>query len=262
VTARKEGWSVERVEVSVNEGENKGAVDFLLLPVRQAEACRAPAVPVPDGDAEGIHDELRLDAEGKLSAVAVQLDLRHTFVGDLVVELTSPAGTTVKLHERAGGSADDLVGWYPDEREPVTSLETFLGEEAGGRWTLIVRDVASVDTGILEGWCLRVLYAEPVSDPPDGPPRLLALGAVWPNPFNPSTHVDFDLPRPARVELAVFDLGGRRVATLASELLPAGRHQRTWEGRDGQGRPVASGLYVLRLRAEGRTLTRKALLLK
>jgi hypothetical protein len=194
--------------------------------------------------------------------VAVQLDLHHSFVGDLVVELTSPAGTTVKLHERAGGSADDLVGWYPAEREPAASLEAFLGEEAGGRWTLTVRDLASVDTGILEGWCLRVLYAEPVSVPPDGPPQRLAIGAAWPNPFNPSTHIDFDLPRPARVELAVFDLGGRRVATLASELLPAGRHQRTWEGRDEQGRSVASGLYVLRLRAEGRTLSRKALLLK
>ena len=93
-------------------------------------------------------------------------------------------------------------------------------------------------------------------------PSRLALGAAYPNPFNPKTTIHFDLPRTGRVELTVFDVMGRKVATLVNGELPSGRHQVAWLGRDGGGRQVASGLYFYRLISEGQTLTRKMTLLK
>jgi hypothetical protein len=81
-----------------------------------------------------------------------------------------------------------------------------------------------------------------------------------PNPFNPSTTVSFGLPRGEQVRLDVVDVRGRRVRTLVDRWLDAGEHQATWDGRDGHGRPVAAGSYLLRLRsASGMTAAKVSL---
>jgi hypothetical protein len=90
----------------------------------------------------------------------------------------------------------------------------------------------------------------------------LTLYQNRPNPFNPSTRISYSIDRDARVRLAVYDVGGRLVRTLADEPMPAGTHVADWDGRDDEGRAVASGVYFYRLQAGKRTLTRKALLIK
>lgn len=102
--------------------------------------------------------------------------------------------------------------------------------------------------------------ASPVGDA--GMPLVTRVSGVYPNPFNPRTTVQFDLAEPGEVVLAVYDVTGRRVATLARENYPAGRHQLVWQGRDEAGRPVASGMYVVRLQAGGTTQLKKVMLLK
>jgi flagellar hook assembly protein FlgD len=101
----------------------------------------------------------------------------------------------------------------------------------------------------------------PVEDPQLLPVRLV-LGENYPNPFNPKTTVHFDLPQSGRVDLAVFDLNGRRVATLVNDQLAAGRHTASWLGQDDTGRRVASGTYVYRLQANGEVLTGKMMMVK
>jgi hypothetical protein len=93
-------------------------------------------------------------------------------------------------------------------------------------------------------------------------PDRLALGSNFPNPFNPKTSISFDLPRASAVELAVFDLKGRKVVTLVNQELDAGSYQLSWFGRDADDRQVASGIYFYRLTAGGEVLTRKMTLLK
>jgi hypothetical protein len=83
-----------------------------------------------------------------------------------------------------------------------------------------------------------------------------------PNPFNPVTTIPFELARAGRVTLDVYDVAGRRVRSLADGDLAAGLHQRSWDGRDDAGRAVASGVYFYRLKAAGRSETRRMLLLK
>lgn len=87
----------------------------------------------------------------------------------------------------------------------------------------------------------------------DGTPaRTPVLHACHPNPFNPATTISFSLPRAGAVALEVFDLAGRRVRTLLQdEKLEPGDHEVVWRGRDAGGRGVASGVYHVRLRAEG-----------
>ncbi|MDO9171769.1 MAG: FlgD immunoglobulin-like domain containing protein [bacterium] len=85
-----------------------------------------------------------------------------------------------------------------------------------------------------------------------GPPMTAAgcLRPSAPNPFNPSTTLRFELDRAGRVELEIFDLAGRRVRTLVRRGFPAGTHAVEWDGCDGGGSALPSGVYLVRLRGD------------
>ena len=89
-----------------------------------------------------------------------------------------------------------------------------------------------------------------------------ALEQNHPNPFNPTTTIPFNLDAHQKVELTVFDAGGRRVATLVNVELDAGPHAVEWDGTDDLGRAVVSGVYFYRLTAGGVEQTKKMMLLK
>lgn len=83
----------------------------------------------------------------------------------------------------------------------------------------------------------------------DAEPTAFELIGNYPNPFNPTTTIRFQLPATGPVELAVFDVRGARVAGLVAGARAAGEHAVVWDGIDDLGRPVASGVYLYRLRA-------------
>lgn len=93
-------------------------------------------------------------------------------------------------------------------------------------------------------------------------PTEFALAQNRPNPFNPSTEISFSLPKPAEVTLVIYNVLGENVVTLAEGLRAAGTHAVMWDGRDKNGRAVASGVYFYRLDAGEFSATRKMLLLK
>ena len=98
--------------------------------------------------------------------------------------------------------------------------------------------------GPLTEWTVASVSAVGESDVPNR----YALHGNVPNPFNPTTTLRFDLPEAAMVELAVYDLAGRLLRRLvAGESYPAGFHEAVWDGRDGSGRSVGSGVYLYRL---------------
>ena len=83
-----------------------------------------------------------------------------------------------------------------------------------------------------------------------------------PNPFNPSTHIAFELPVAGPVSMRVLDASGRLVRTLLDDERPAGAHAVRWDGTDGSGLPVASGVYFYRVEAAGEVLSQRMILLK
>ena len=93
-------------------------------------------------------------------------------------------------------------------------------------------------------------------------PLAYRLSGNTPNPFNPMTEIRFDLPEPQQVELTVYGVDGRLVATLKNEPLPAGRHSVTWTGQNDAGQRVASGIYFCRLKAGHFSQTLKMTLVK
>jgi hypothetical protein len=94
------------------------------------------------------------------------------------------------------------------------------------------------------------------------PARALVLEQNRPNPFNPGTSIRFYLPSKSPVRLDVFDIRGALVRRLADGTFDAGPHVREWDGTDDDGRPVASGVYVYRLTADRKSMTKKMMLLK
>jgi len=93
-------------------------------------------------------------------------------------------------------------------------------------------------------------------------PQEFSLGQNYPNPFNSSTIISYTVPERSRVTLVVYNVIGRKVATLVNEIRPVGSHSVTWDGADAYGAEVASGIYFYRLTAGDIVRTRKMLLLK
>lgn len=100
-------------------------------------------------------------------------------------------------------------------------------------------------------------------------PEVYQLHDNYPNPFNPSTTIQYDLPKQSIVTLKVYSLLGQEIATLVNDNLSAGYHQVVWAGQNKNGKQVSSGFYIVRMFAKestnsGETYTqvKKMLLLK
>ncbi len=94
------------------------------------------------------------------------------------------------------------------------------------------------------------------------PEAALALHQNKPNPFNPKTTISFTLPEREKVTLSVFDVEGRLVRTLVDDVVGEGYQELIWDGRDANGNPVGSGVYMYRLTTRDRTVTKKMVLLR
>jgi hypothetical protein len=179
-----------------------------------------------------------------------------------------PVSHVIDAHKQqllSGAIAEDAITTPTDLSALVAAGPYDLAPGA----QVTVRFVVAAGTGV-DDFLQTVAAAggeagAPTAVEPDRPQPALATPALapnHPNPFNPSTSVRFALPTAGPVRLTVYDLSGRRVRTLVDGDLPAGEHVRRWDGRDQRGVAVASGMYVLRLEADGTVRTRKAALIK
>jgi subtilisin family serine protease/subtilisin-like proprotein convertase family protein len=114
-------------------------------------------ISIPDANPAGIASTINVADDLTINALSVEVNITHTFIGDLIVTLVGPNGAQVVLHNRTGGSTDNLHETYvvPD----------FDGGSAAGAWQLLVSDNAGIDLGTLDDWSLHVTGA-PSSQPP------------------------------------------------------------------------------------------------
>lgn len=96
----------------------------------------------------------------------------------------------------------------------------------------------------------------------DTPSPSLAFAGAYPNPTNGRAQLTFSVPARGSVELALFDLGGRRVKSLVDGELGAGSHVVAWDGTDETGARLGTGLYFARLRVAGRVLMSRITLIR
>ena len=111
---------------------------------------------IPDNDATGINltGTVPSWAPASIADIRVGIKIRHTYIGDLTVSLTSPQGTTVILHDKTGSSDDDIITVYPYETAPAEDLDAFVGQTAQGQWTLHIADTDAYASGEVIEWVL------------------------------------------------------------------------------------------------------------
>ncbi|MCB9613837.1 MAG: proprotein convertase P-domain-containing protein [Sandaracinus sp.] len=102
---------------------------------------------IPDNTPAGVSSTIEVAEGGTISGVSVDVNITHTYIGDLTVTLAK-GDTTVTLHNRTGAGADDLVRTF--------DVADFDGQDAAGTWTLTIVDGAGSDTGRLNNWGLSI----------------------------------------------------------------------------------------------------------
>lgn len=150
---------------------------------------------------------------------------------------------------------------------------TYLYEHDGIGWqpfdhlaTTVAYDMVAFDNRIFlahfTGLLSTPLDPTDISDPGPTLPSTPLLLQNFPNPFNPTTTIAYDLPSTGAVTLSVINVVGQHVSTLVNSRQGRGRHSVVWDGTDSSGRRVASGIYFYRLTVDSLGVTRKMLLLK
>ncbi|MFV2058306.1 MAG: proprotein convertase P-domain-containing protein, partial [Thiohalomonadales bacterium] len=135
---RLKNWSLDidgKVDSSVRVEENPGII-------------------IPDNDPVGIERVLTVSGAGQLDSIVVALDITHTYISDLIVELVSPANTSVILHNRIGGSSNNIIKTY--SMMNTSNLQNLRGDSVNGDWKLKVSDLEGIDRGKLNKWALKL----------------------------------------------------------------------------------------------------------
>lgn len=113
-----------------------------------------PNQAIPDNDPAGIGSVIRIPRSGTAHSLTVNIDISHTYVGDLRVELINPQGQRGLLHNRSGGSGDDLKKTIGSSSS--AALAALMGQAVNGDWTLRVADLEGQDKGTLNSWGMEI----------------------------------------------------------------------------------------------------------
>ncbi|MCB1184215.1 trypsin-like peptidase domain-containing protein [bacterium] len=157
------------------------------------------------------------------------------------------------------GSEITDSAWMPQEFD--------ISAVADGEATVYVRwTMGTTDSSwYYGGWNIDDIeiwgLPNPVSAANDLPASRLGVDS-YPNPFNPMTRIRFNLAQAGHATIQVFDLQGRHVRTLVDGAQPAGPGEVVWDGTDGEGRKVSSGVYFARVASGGQAADHKMVLLK
>jgi len=150
---------------------------------------------------------------------------------------------------------DDSDPWPsdPDGEGPTLELINPLYDNAiGESWT------SSMGFGTPGYQNSSVLKNEMVSNLPDK----FFLFNNYPNPFNPSTIISYNLPKDSHVNISIFDVLGRKVKTLTNQYMKAGKNKVQWNGENDHGKLLAAGVYIYKIISGGYNQSKKMILVK
>ena len=119
-----------------------------------ASGQASPGLQIPDNNQAGVSSSIALNQAGFARRIRAGVDIKHTFIGDLEVELVSPSGEHALIHNRQGGGQDNLRQTYDSAANPA--LAALTGKPAAGNWELRVRDLDAQDTGRLDTWNIEI----------------------------------------------------------------------------------------------------------
>ncbi len=145
----------------------------------QPAAGDAVVTPIPDMTGSALVSTAVVERFGFVEAVRVAVDVTHANPSELAIDLVSPEGVRIRLHDHAVAAvlANGISAVYPDRATPAESLDGFRGVQAHGTWRLeVLDDRTALSSGALVGWSLAVELADAAA-PPDGSDLFVAVGA-------------------------------------------------------------------------------------
>lgn len=149
---RESGLTVSDIAI------NNGKITFRLgsdgIAPQSVTGRKSPNKTIPDNNVEGISSTIKITASGIVRRIQVTVDITHTYIGDLLIELFSPTGRRAVLHAQEGGDEDNLAISYDSNRPG--ELSTLVGQPMQGNWLLRVSDRASRDEGKLRKWSIEL----------------------------------------------------------------------------------------------------------
>ena len=143
VTASKDGYGPASTVVELGPTDAVTGVDLTLYPIVEVAYTAEPGESIPDFNVDGISSVITVTEDGLVNSLNIDVNIEHPSIGQLVVTLTSPSGTTVTLHNQTGATADNIIGNWPGNLlvDGPGTLEDFLVEPTMGDWTLNVADL-------------------------------------------------------------------------------------------------------------------------
>ena len=207
--------------------------------------------------------QIKLDYEG------LTRGLQFTLLADALVEIGTPllsvsdGGTLVASNRAEDGTVTIVVvntaGGSVDRAEDV--LVSIPYTFKGDRRDKSVVELTDFKAAGMAGESLPVTIREKRIDI-SVVPSVFALHQNYPNPFNPVTEIQFDVPQESQVQLTIYNIMGQEVTTLNNSTLQAGFHSIRWDGTNGLGEQVSTGVYFYRLSSPAFTSTKKMIMVK
>ncbi len=177
----------------------------------------------------------------------------------IIVDVDDPDSLLTWFAAFSDSSSDTLIFFdiLGDSALRISSVPGWIGEDT---LTIVVVDTSGArDTTIV---LIRVTAPVSVEDHIGVLPLKFEVFQNYPNPFNPTTTIRYALPKRSDVTIEIYNLMGQLVTRIHKEGVRAGYHEERWNGVNQRGVPIASGVYIYRLRAGEFVRTKKMLLLK
>jgi subtilisin family serine protease/subtilisin-like proprotein convertase family protein len=134
---------------------------------RTVDKTVQPNILIPDVGTQ-VSSSIDISDTGTILDLRIQVNITHTYIGDLRIDLVAPDGASVVLHNNTGGSADNINRTYSPQ--DTASLRPLVGRQVQGRWHLRIRDTFRLDEGRLNRWRFAARIASPVPLTPATPP--------------------------------------------------------------------------------------------
>jgi len=136
--------------------ETSGTVSVLPSNPSLVTKTNFPLLQIPD--LRTVSDIISITEVGQLTSIIIDVDITHSYIGDLRLRLIAPDNSSVLLHNEGGGSADDIKTSYPILSSSFGDLNILNGKSINGNWILTVSDVANQDQGRVNSWGLKLYY--------------------------------------------------------------------------------------------------------
>jgi hypothetical protein len=265
------------------------------VPISEAMTIQGEPFLVPDESGGAIITWSEYDSDaggyGESDIYAQRITQTGTvlWTSDGILVSGAPGSQTMNLYSSMhpvvpDGESGAIIVWYDNRNEDLDLYAQRISASGYPQWQFDGSPVctaegtaswpsciAASDGRALVSWsdprygdydiyAIRIPMDPTSVEPPL--PRLPDLFQNYPNPFNPLTIIEYAVPTPGHVRLAIYDVHGRLVRKLADQRMDAGYHQVTWDGTNDQGRSIASGMYFYRAEIGEETKTRKMLLIR